>query len=43
VLRERVELVGKKLRALDASPSGIGWLDESMAFLRKKAGRRTSR
>ncbi|MCI2418950.1 GPP34 family phosphoprotein [Saccharopolyspora sp. K220] len=38
VLRHRVEFVGKKIRVLDASPSGIDWLDESMAFLARKAG-----
>ena len=38
LLRGRVELVGKKIQVLDASPSGIGWLDEFMAQLRKKAG-----
>jgi hypothetical protein len=38
VLRHRVEFVGKKIQVLDANPSGIGWLDESIAFLVKKAG-----
>lgn len=38
VLRHRATIEGKKLRLLDASPSGIGWLDGLMAALWKKSG-----
>ncbi|WP_190819923.1 GOLPH3/VPS74 family protein [Saccharopolyspora pogona] len=38
VLRHRVEFAGKKVQMVDASPSGIGWLDECVAFLTRKAG-----
>ncbi|MBB5154357.1 GOLPH3/VPS74 family protein [Saccharopolyspora phatthalungensis] len=38
VLRHRIEFVGKRVQVRDAAPSGIGWLDECMAYLVKKAG-----
>ncbi|MGW5793694.1 GOLPH3/VPS74 family protein [Saccharopolyspora sp. NPDC003752] len=38
VLQHRIDFVRKKIQVLDASPSGIGWLDDCMAYLVKKAG-----
>ncbi|MEV5536981.1 GPP34 family phosphoprotein [Saccharopolyspora shandongensis] len=38
VLQRRIDFVQKKIQVLDASPSGVGWLDDCMAYLVKKAG-----
>ncbi|QUH03695.1 GPP34 family phosphoprotein [Saccharopolyspora erythraea] len=37
-LRGRVDLAGKKIRITDASPSGIAWIDDATALLRKLSG-----
>ncbi|TDD43573.1 GOLPH3/VPS74 family protein [Saccharopolyspora elongata] len=38
VLQHRIDFVRMKIQVLDASPSGIGWLDDCMGYLVKKAG-----
>lgn len=38
VLTERVGLEKKKLTVLDAEPTGIGWIDQAVAFLQHKSG-----
>lgn len=38
VLTERVGLENKKLRVLDAGPSGTAWIDEGIALINRKAG-----
>ncbi|RRO13702.1 GPP34 family phosphoprotein [Saccharopolyspora rhizosphaerae] len=38
VLTDRVGLDGKKVTVLDAEPSGVGWIDEAVALLTRKAG-----
>ncbi|MER7015200.1 GPP34 family phosphoprotein [Saccharopolyspora sp. NPDC000359] len=40
VLQGRVSFTGKKIRVDDPSPSGVGWVDESISYLRRKAGPR---
>lgn len=38
VLTGRVGIEDKKLRVLDAAPSGTAWIDESIALITRKAG-----
>ncbi|GAA2816290.1 GOLPH3/VPS74 family protein [Saccharopolyspora taberi] len=38
VLRGRVELVGKKIRLVDSSATGTGWVDEVTAWLKDRSG-----
>jgi hypothetical protein len=37
-LRHRVDIQKSKMHLLDASPSGVAWIDELVAALRKKSG-----
>ncbi|KAA5836270.1 GPP34 family phosphoprotein [Saccharopolyspora hirsuta] len=40
VLQRRVSFTGKKIQVDDPSPSGVGWIGESIGYLQRKAGPR---